>query len=214
MVRVALWLLQEVGEGNVFTKADLRNAFPGVEQVDRRMRDLRVRGWRIGTNTDDASLTPNELRFAQAGDNVWEAGKARPSDGTLTSKSRKAIFERDHYLCVSCGVGGGETYADTSYDTAQLGISVRREETGGVPRVSYFTECGRCRAGGNATRALELEEALRIVERLSGDQRSLLSSWIRRGQRSATSADQVWAIYRRLSDADRKAIADAVDAPR
>lgn len=40
-VRVALWLRDEVGVGNVFSKAALRAAITGAEQVDRRMRDLR-----------------------------------------------------------------------------------------------------------------------------------------------------------------------------
>lgn len=43
-VRVALWLHSEVPVGSSFTKAQLRDAFPGVEQVDRRMRDLRASG--------------------------------------------------------------------------------------------------------------------------------------------------------------------------
>jgi hypothetical protein len=29
MVRAALWLVEEVGEGNTFTKEQLREAFPG-----------------------------------------------------------------------------------------------------------------------------------------------------------------------------------------
>ncbi len=74
-IRVGLWLVTEVRVGNTFTKAQLRDAFPGVEQVDRRMRDLRQHGWKIDTNKEDASLTPNELRFVQAGDEVWKPGK-------------------------------------------------------------------------------------------------------------------------------------------
>lgn len=210
MIRVALWLHQEVGEGNVFTKADLRDAFPGVEQVDRRMRDLRTRGWRIATNADDASLTPNELRFAKAGDNVWEAGKARAPEEKLTSKSRKVIMERDNYQCVSCGISAGESYPDSRYETAQLAISTRRDEAGGQSPVSYFTECRRCRAGGNTAGEPELGPALRIVESLSNDERTQLNGWIRRGQRSATPADRVWSIYRRLSDTDRSTIRSAL----
>lgn len=41
MVRAALWLLDEIGEGNSFTKEQVREAFPGVSQADRRIRDLR-----------------------------------------------------------------------------------------------------------------------------------------------------------------------------
>ena len=45
MRRAALWLVEVVGEGNSFTKSQLREAFPEVAQIDRRMRDLRDFGW-------------------------------------------------------------------------------------------------------------------------------------------------------------------------
>ncbi|MFD8159703.1 MULTISPECIES: hypothetical protein [Streptomyces] len=77
MVRAALWLVTVVGEGNVFTKRDLREAFPGVAQIDRRMRDLREYGWSIATNRDDALLGANECRFVKAGHPVWEPGVRR-----------------------------------------------------------------------------------------------------------------------------------------
>ena len=61
--RVALWLVAEVGAGGTFTKADLRAAFPAIEQVDRRMRDLRTEGWVIATYREDRSLAADELRW-------------------------------------------------------------------------------------------------------------------------------------------------------
>src|SRR4051794_22419782 len=205
MVRVALWLLQEVGVGNVFTKADLRDAFPGVEQVDRRMRDLRVRGWRIATNIDDASLTPNELRFATAGENVWEAGKARVPDA-LSSKSRKMIMDRDGYLCVTCGVGGGEAYPDSKYETAQLGVTTRPVKVNGKVQMSYYTECNRCRSGGHSDGAVDVDTALRAIDQLDDHERNVLNSWVRLRRRSPTKADQIWMIYRRLGDAGQAAV--------
>ncbi|MGW5116466.1 hypothetical protein ACWEQ8_13715 [Streptomyces noursei] len=77
MVRAALWLVAEVGEGNVYTKDQLQAAFPGVAQVDRRVRDLRNHGWVIATNRDDVLLAPHETRFVRAGDPVWEPGVRR-----------------------------------------------------------------------------------------------------------------------------------------
>jgi hypothetical protein len=41
MARGALWLLQEVGEGNTFTKEQLRVAFPGV--TPGQLRSLAAR---------------------------------------------------------------------------------------------------------------------------------------------------------------------------
>lgn len=76
-VRAALWLATEVGEGNVYTKDQLKAAFPGAVQVDRRVRELRDCGWVIATNRDDVSLAPHEARFVQAGERIWEPGVRR-----------------------------------------------------------------------------------------------------------------------------------------
>ena len=40
MIRTALWLTSEVGVGNAFTKEQHRQAFAGITQADRRLRDL------------------------------------------------------------------------------------------------------------------------------------------------------------------------------
>ena len=71
-MRVAHWLYSKVGQGNVFTKADLRDAIPGVEQVDRRMRDLRPLGWVIKTYREMPALHANELYLDKIGSRVWE----------------------------------------------------------------------------------------------------------------------------------------------
>ncbi|MFH9135051.1 hypothetical protein [Streptomyces sp. NPDC017524] len=78
MVRAALWLVTVVGEGGVFTREDLKAAFPGVSQIDRRVRDLRDHGWLIATNRDEAILGAHETRFVRAGDPVWRPGFRRP----------------------------------------------------------------------------------------------------------------------------------------
>ncbi|MFI6015329.1 hypothetical protein ACIBAG_42320 [Streptomyces sp. NPDC051243] len=77
MVRAGLWLMTQVGEGNVYTKDQLRRAFPNVAQIDRRTRDLRTHGWVLDTNRDDPALAPHEVRFVRAGEPVWEPGTRR-----------------------------------------------------------------------------------------------------------------------------------------
>jgi hypothetical protein len=71
--RVAHWLYTQVKKGNTFTKADLRAAIAGVEQVDRRMRELRGHGWVIKTYREMSSLNPNELYLDTIGTRVWES---------------------------------------------------------------------------------------------------------------------------------------------
>lgn len=127
MVRGALWLVQVVGEGNTFTKNQLRKAFPGVSQVDRRIRDLRDYGWVVYSNTEDARLSVEDQRFVKEGVPVWDA-KARhdsaPQKAT-SSKERQAVLVRDGYMCTLCGIAGGEPYPDDAVMTAVLSVSRR-----------------------------------------------------------------------------------------
>lgn len=95
MVRAALWLIQEVGIGNTFTKEQLREAFPGVAQADRRVRDLRAFGWVLDTNVSDASLTSEEQRFSSRGVDVWDGDQRRSVErdsGSISNKEREAVF--------------------------------------------------------------------------------------------------------------------------
>src|SRR4029079_19025372 len=101
MVRGALWLLQVVGEGNTFTKNQLREAFPGISQVDRRIRDLRDYGWVVYSSTEDATLLAEDQRFVKAGVAVWDpkARRAAAPQNPISSKDRQAVLARDGYMC-------------------------------------------------------------------------------------------------------------------
>src|SRR5690349_22430259 len=96
-VRVALWLASEVREGGIFTKAQLRAAFPNIEQVDRRMRDLRPEGWEILTFQEDRSLEPDELRLKTMGGSVWDPGYRSKAKASVSEKERQAVFLADDY---------------------------------------------------------------------------------------------------------------------
>lgn len=112
MKRVALWLLAEVGEGNEFTKEQMRSVFPGVSQIDRRMRDLRSFGWRIDTNREDPTLTAAQQRFVSSGQPVWEKGMASriASASAIGAVQRREIISNDGNMCRSCGITPGQVY--------------------------------------------------------------------------------------------------------
>ncbi|MEV7007264.1 hypothetical protein [Streptosporangium sp. NPDC051022] len=208
-VRVALWLLSVIGEGNLFTKARLRDAFPGVEQVDRRMRDLRPHGWQILTNKEDASLSPNELRFAKAGEEVWDPRKTSASSETLSNKQRMAVFVGDDFMCVICGITGGEVYPESEYETAQLTITRRPVElVGGDTAIQYVTECRRCKSGGPVSSAASVPEVIDSISVLSPDEQETLASWIVGGRRRPSHVDRIWSEYRRLPAEARESVAD------
>ncbi|WP_213010850.1 hypothetical protein [Paractinoplanes toevensis] len=211
MKRAALWLVQEVGEGNTFTKGQLRDAFPDVAQIDRRMRDLRDFGWKIDTNREDIGLDPNEQRFAQRGIPVWEPGKAtRSGAATITSNQRREILARDGYLCRSCGIGPGDKYPGTEM-TSQLDVArrkVRMED--GRHEVRLVVECNRCRVGGGRNQAANLGDLLSRIGKLPMIEKRMLAGWVDRDSRTFSAVEQIWADYRTLPQEARESVREAL----
>ncbi|MFH8344638.1 hypothetical protein [Streptomyces sp. NPDC018045] len=206
MKRAALWLVTVVGEGNVFTKADLREAFPGTAQIDRRMRDLRDHGWRIDTNREDSSLESHEQRFVLQGEPVWEPGKGRPkSSVAITATQRREIIAKDGNFCRSCGISGGQIYAGT-YEAAQLDIARRQvRRADGSTEVELVTECNRCRVGGRGLTS-DLGDVLGEVRRLGQMERKLLAGWVAKDRRDFSDLERLWADYRSLPEESREKV--------
>lgn len=206
-VRVALWLASEVGTGGIFTKADLRQAFPGVEQVDRRMRDLRVDGWVLATNHEDVSLETDELRLVAIGARVWEPGHRSKSTGrTVTAKTRQEIFEADGFMCVYCGIGAGEPYPDERLRTAKLLVSRVHPGAGGPAQL--VTVCDRCHAGhAEPSGGGDVAAAIASLDPASRDR---FCEWVKVGVRERDALAALWAAYMRLSSAERAEIRQEV----
>ncbi|MEU5108907.1 hypothetical protein AB0H07_42785 [Streptomyces sp. NPDC021354] len=204
MKRVALWLVSEIGEGNTFTKEELREAFPGVSQVDRRMRDLRDFGWTIDTNREDAGLDSHEQRFVKPGDPVWEPGRATRKTGTtaIGAGRRREVLRKDGHMCRSCGITPGDIYADTQ-KKAQLDIA-RRDvvKPDGSRATELVTECKRCRVGGTSLTA-DLSKVLREAASLSPLERKVLSDWVAADRRQFSRLEQIWSDYRSLPEDSR-----------
>lgn len=212
MARAALWLLSVVGEGNIFTKAELRSAFPDVAQIDRRIRDLRDRGWRIDTSRDDPSLKQEEQRFVSRGAEVWIPGQAKAPKhkGSLTTAQRQKVFEADGYLCRSCGIAAGEEYED---GVTQSVLNVARRKvllSDGSVDYQFVTECKRC-GSGSTDREVDLGALLELVEDLAPMERRILANWIANDRRSLEPIDKLWGLYRTLPEASREAVAEALD---
>ncbi|MDF6020974.1 hypothetical protein [Streptomyces sp. JH34] len=204
MKRVALWLVSEVGEGEAFTKEALREAFPGVSQVDRRMRDLRDFGWLIATNREDDGLDSHEQRFVKRGDPVWEPGRATRRSGTtaIGAGRRREVIEQDGRMCRSCGITPGNPYADTD-EAAQLDIARRKVlKPDGTKVTELITECKRCRIGGKELVA-DLGRVLSEAAALSSIEREVLSGWMEADERQFGRLEQLWSDYRSLPEESR-----------
>lgn len=200
MVKGALWLLQEVGLGNVFTKADIRAAFPDAAQADRRIRDLRDFGWVLHTSADDATLLQEQTRFVSAGVDVWNPQARReggPSKG-LSAKERDDVMERDSFMCKVCGIGGAEPYPDDNTDTAVLSV-MRQSFTAadGQTVHAYVTICKRCKAGRSG-RKVVLGRIQSAVDELSATDRGTLKSWVRAGRRTTSPTERAWVMLQGL----------------
>lgn len=200
MVRGALWLLQVVGEGGTFTKNQLREAFPGVSQVDRRIRDLRDYGWVVHSSTEEAALFSEDQRFVKAGVAVWdpqERQKFTPRKA-IPSKERRAVLARDGFMCTLCGIAGAEPYRDDPVKTAVLSVSRRKVRTlEGVETEILATECNRCRSGQDDAR-IDMGAAVGAANELSAGDRRRLLRWIERGRRGMTELDRAWETYLRI----------------
>ncbi|AYG82638.1 hypothetical protein DWB77_04821 [Streptomyces hundungensis] len=212
MKRAGLWLVTVIGEGSVFTKDELRQAFPGVSQIDRRMRDLRDHGWQIHTNREDVSLEPYEQRFVRQGEAVWEPGKGRTKAAApITATQRREIMARDGNFCRSCGISGGESYAGT-YEAAQLDIARRQvRQDDGTSKVELVTECNRCRVGGRQLTA-DPADVLTGVRQLGRLERRVLAGWVADDRRPFSPVERLWAEYRSLPEESRHKIRQALDA--
>ncbi|MFJ4911950.1 hypothetical protein [Streptomyces sp. NPDC088726] len=212
MIRCALWLVQEIGEGKTFTKEQLRDAFPGIAQADRRLRDLRVFKWVILTSTEDASLLAEDQRFVKAGVQVWDpaARRAAAPQKAVTAKQKQSVLARDDYMCTVCGIGGAEPYIDDSNQTAVLSVTRRptvlpdgREET------LLVTECKRCRAGGDG-QAARADEVVAEIKSLDPADQRRLARWAERGRRGSTPLERAWNAYRRLPGDARQEVREGL----
>ena len=201
-----MWLLTEIGVGNAFTKEQIRAAFPGIAQADRRIRDLRKHGWQLDTNREDVTLAADEQRFVRAGEPVWRPGARTKETTPLTDKIRIAVLAADGYQCMVCGIAGGETYPDKPSEAAVLSVSRRRVElVRGQPQVQFVSECKRCRQGSQGG----IDDAAGLfaeIENLDDGDRTTFVRWARAGQRPASALDRLWSSYRRLPDAARNAL--------
>lgn len=209
--RVALFLANEVGEGNTFMKNQLREAIPGVEQIDRRMRELRECGWIVHTYRDDVTLAPQELRLVTVGEPIWDPAVRRAvARKGVSSADRRVVFERDRHRCVLCGVGAGEPFPDDSTVKARLTIGhVIPKDRGGSDDVTNLrTECSRCNeTARHLTGAGTDPDFLKAkIKEMKRSERDVLARWMLADQRSYTAAEEAWSDYRRLPAAERDGV--------
>lgn len=209
-VRVALWLATEVGEGGTFRKQQLRDAMPGVEQIDRRMRDLRPAGWKISTYRDRAALGADELMLEKIGLPVWESEHRAAGLRSVTARTRQEVMKRDFHRCVRCGILAGESYPDDPGSTARLTlghIHPHKHGSGSMP-ADLVTECARCNESVQhfTESRLSLEQVWDRVQALNKKDKGVMLQWLVKGRRDATPLELAVSMVNQLSAVDRDSV--------
>lgn len=211
--RVAHYLANEVGVGNIFEKSTLRNIIPETEQVDRRMRDLRKVGWLIRNYKDKATLKPNELYLEKIGDSIWEDGYKWPTEG-LTAGKRRKVFDRDGPCCLACGIVFGQEYPDRPGVIARPTIGhITPKERGGTDDLDNLRpECQLCNetARNLTAPAVDVELLKRQVLELGREDKRQLAQWMLVGKRTYSTVEKLWIQYSQLPGPSRELIRDTV----
>jgi len=214
--RVAHWLFAEVGEGNVFTKNDMREALPGIEQIDRRMRDLRPLGWVIRTYKDMRSLAASDLFLEKVGDRIWEPDYKPPRRTPLSAATRRAVFERNGRRCMVCGVDLGSKYPDMPGLVARPTIGHWLPlDRGGTNDISNLRpECHLCNetARNLTAQPLDAELLKRRLKELPHSEKQQLLDWMNAGKRSFSRVEELWVEVSQLPDTRRDELRGFISA--
>lgn len=213
--RVAHFLATEIGQGNVFSFGDVRAKITNIEQLGRRMRELREVGWKILSYKDTSQLQPDELLLHTVGDRIWEPGYRWPTK-RLSAATRRKVFERDGHRCMVCGMDLGAEYPDRAGITARptVGHWIPQERGGGDDLSNLRAECHLCNESSRdlTDAPVDVELLRRRIRELTRADKQTLASWMLTGRRTFTKAEQLWAEYNQLPQPDRDVVRDALSA--
>jgi hypothetical protein len=213
--KMAAWLAFELDTGDIFTMRQVREALGNdavpnsQEHLNRRLRALREDGWMLTTNQHDKSLGSGKYRLDAKG---WHPGLGpRPRSETISRNMERAVFERDGYRCVICGVGRGEPYPGQPETVASITVGHRqaRAHQGSAKDMDNLET--QCALHNETVREEFLPKSLdAVLEDLSRlrrrDELEKLETWLSQGYRSRDRLDRVYDEIRTLSPRDQDAV--------
>ena len=200
---VGQWIVQNVGIGHTFTIEDLRRAFPGVNQVDRRMRDLRPMGWEL----------------PHVGGGLYRLVKVGGTEPVkqVSQRVRREVFDAAQWRCQVCGVGAGEPYPDDP-DTLcklQLGHWVPKGQAGHSDSPANLrAECQKCNEGIRDKQGAVVTAAsvrARAIALPKAKRRQLVE-WMQLQRREQDAAEKLWYEWRQLPPVEQAALLDELVA--
>ncbi len=203
---VGEWI-KTLGVGRTFTMLEAREVFPGVNQIDRRMRELRECGWKIKTNRQDKNLRPGQYRCDEFGDYNRQPG--------LSDRVRQAIIKRDHGQCQVCGILAGQSYPDMPQREAIMEVGHRKSKAQGgsaTDPANLQAECDRCNGGARNTTGhlVDVNQVEQEIENLGRKDKEKLLGWMQDGRRPMERLERLFAEYRALAPEVRDDITKAL----
>jgi hypothetical protein len=181
----------------------LRAAVPDVNQVDRRMRELRTAEptpWIIHSSQSRRELPADTYLIERIGSDKIPK--------RVSGRVRREVIEAAANRCQVCGIGAGEKYTDFpgEYARIQLGHWVAVEQGGSrTDRSNLRAECHRCNGGirnqtGGVTGRTSLESRAAALKRADLDR---LLSWLERNRRDAEGAERLFYEANQLPPSER-----------
>lgn len=195
--------LRAIGEGGTFTTLQMREAIPNVNQVDRRMRELRAAvpvPWIIHSSQTRNGLPTDTYLIERIGSDTLPK--------KVSSRIRREVLEAAGHRCQVCGIGIGEEYDDYPGERARLQLGHWRPlDQGGsaTERSNLRAECHRCNGGvrnrtGAVTDRASIEARVKALPRKDRDR---LLSWLVRGQRDQDDDERLFYETRQLPPSER-----------
>lgn len=219
MIRAACWLASVIGEGGVFTKEALRDALPGVAQIDRRVRDLRKYGWVIEEARLGPDLNANEQRLVKIGVHVWDKeARIEAAVPVISAKVREEVFFRDGHSCRRCGISAGERFDDDNSVTARLTAGHLYPDSLGskATAADLITTCQRCNESLQQVTQnyASAEDLLTDISKLDEASLKRLSLRVSNDIREVDQVDKIWREYRQLPGIEREVFRSALENTR
>jgi len=191
--------IRSIGVGVVFTRADIEAAFPGVGQIDRRVRGLRESGWTIITNRQDKNLRSGQFRCDQFGGDHRTPG---PTDSV-----RRAVILRDRRQCQVCGIIAGQPYPNEPNRTAHIEAAYRTGARS-YAAAAWEARCDRCFGADTGRPSGDADQVWAEIDNLSREDKETLRAWMEIGRRPIDSAEAALASVCALTPQERDGIAD------
>lgn len=218
--KLAAWLRFNKEVNDTFTTKEARAALGEPDQPNadehfqRRIRQLRKHdGWVIPSRKYDSSLEPEQYRVDRIG---WHpgSGQERPKKPFISKSKKRAVFDRDGWACVVCGIRSGEAYPDDPDSHAVLTVGhVLSDDFGGSSDIRNLrTECSHCNEPirSESGKPESLDEIATAARRLGKADRIRLAHWLIAGRHLRDAAEEIYDRYRRLTPGDQEAAKAAI----